>query len=286
MPDTFAAVNHREGCVRSVDGTELLEQAWAPEEPLAVVCLVHGYAEHSGRYEWPARFLARAGLAVQALDLRGHGRSEGRRCYVSDFHDYLSDVDAVLRRAAQSWSGLSVFLMGHSLGGLISTCFAIERDTGLAGLVLSAPSVMLGSDFPPLKARLAELMGRMLPTFPTVRFPSESLSRDPDVVRGYREDRLVYQGRTPARTASEIIRAIRAVQERMHCIEMPLLVMHGSEDQIADIEGSRRLHEGIGSKDKTLSVYDGLYHEIMNEPEKSTVLGDVSDWMLARAVSR
>jgi alpha-beta hydrolase superfamily lysophospholipase len=282
VPNAVADVNHREGRVRSADGTELFEQSWAPSEPRAVICLVHGYAEHSGRYDSTALFLAQAGFAVQALDLRGHGRSAGRRCFVSDFHDYLSDVDAVLQRAARSWPDRRTFLMGHSLGGLISVYFAIESGEGLSGLVLSAPSVRLGSDFSPLKARIAELLGRALPNFPTVRFRSESLSRDASVVQGYRADRMVYQGRTPARTASEIIRAIRAVQERVHCIELPLLVMHGSEDQVADIEGSRRLHDCVGSEDKTLGIYDGLYHEIMNEPEKASVLGDVSAWLSAR----
>ncbi|MCK4408490.1 MAG: lysophospholipase [Candidatus Eisenbacteria sp.] len=282
MTNAAVVVHHREGRIRSSDGLLLFEQSWAPATPRAVVGLVHGYAEHSSRYDATARCLARDGYAVQTLDLRGHGRSEGKRCFVSDFREYLSDVDAVLQRAARSWPERPVFLMGHSLGGLIALLFVIERSVPLSGLILSAPSVRLGSDFSPFKARVSELLGRTFPGFPTVKFRSESLSSDENVVQAYRDDELVYRGRTPARTASEIIRTIRAVQERMHRIELPLLVMHGADDQVADVEGSRQLYEGARSADKSLRIYDGFYHEIMNEPEKAIVLGEISAWLNAR----
>jgi alpha-beta hydrolase superfamily lysophospholipase len=272
-------VSHRQGRLVSDDGRELFEQSWSPAEPEVALGLVHGYAEHSGRYDAAARHLADAGVAVQALDLRGHGRSDGKRCYVGDFREFLSDVDAMLLHASHAWTGIPLFLMGHSLGGLIAACYVIDRAPLLSGLVLSAPSVSLGDDFPLLRRRLAELAGRALPWLPTVRFPSESLSRDASVVEGYRADALVYHGRTPARTASEIIRAIRRVQERMEAIELPLLVMHGSRDQVADVEGSRMLHEHSSSCDKTLRVYEGLYHEIMNEPERESVLGELAEWL-------
>lgn len=276
-------VNHREGRLQSVGGVGLYEQSWAPAEPVAALGLVHGYGEHSGRYDAAARRLASSGVAVQAFDLRGHGRSEGKRCFVSDFREFLADVDAALLRASRAWPGTPLFLMGHSLGGLVAVYHVIERAPALSGLVLSAPSVLLGDDFPPLRRKLAEAAGRLLPGLPTVKFPSESLSRDASVVEDYRQDDLVYHGRTPARTASEIIRTIRLVQARMAAIELPLLVMHGSRDQVADVEGSRTLHERAGSPDKTLRVYEGLYHEIMNEPERESVFEELTAWLAAHA---
>jgi alpha-beta hydrolase superfamily lysophospholipase len=246
---------------------------------MAVLALVHGYGEHSGRYGASARHLAGRGVAVQTSDLRGHGRSEGKRCFVLDFREFLTDVDTLLELASRRWPRTPLFLMGHSLGGLIAARYTIERAPTLSGLVLSAPSVSLGDDFPPLRRKLAEIAGRVLPGLPTVKFPSESLSRDASVVESYREDDLVYHGRTPARTASEIIRSIRFVQERMGELALPLLVMHGSRDQVADVEGSRMLHERARSRDKTLRVYDGLYHEIMNEPERESVLGELAEWL-------
>jgi alpha-beta hydrolase superfamily lysophospholipase len=264
----------------------LFEQSWAPAEPKVVLGLVHGYGEHSGRYEAAARHLADRGVAVQAFDLRGHGRSEGKRCFVRDFGEFLTDVDAMLELAARRWPGTPLFLMGHSLGGLIASHYVIDRSPALSGLVLSAPSVSLGNDFPPLKRKLAEVAGGALPWLPTVRFPSDSLSRDASVVEAYRKDALVYHGRTPARTASEIIRSIHAVQERTAAIALPLLVMHGSQDRIADVEGSRMLHDRAGSSDKTIRVYEGLYHEIMNEPEREVVLAELATWLDSRAEAR
>jgi alpha-beta hydrolase superfamily lysophospholipase len=250
-------VEHRQGRVHTSDGLALFEQSWAPAEPGAVVVLVHGYAEHSTRYESTARRLARDGYAVQTLDLRGHGRSEGKRCFVRSFAEYLTDVEAALLVAERRWPDHPVFLMGHSMGGLISALLVIERAASLCGLVL-------------------------LPSFPTVRFRSESLSRDAGVVQAYRDDGLVFHGRTPARTASEIIRAIRYVQGRMDSIELPLLVVHGGRGQVAEVEGSRRLYASARSNDKSLRVYDGLFHEIMNEPEKAVVLEEISTWLGAR----
>ncbi len=280
-------VEHRQGRVRTSDGLALFEQYWAPTEPGAVVVLVHGYAEHSTRYEPTARRLAHDGYAVQTLDLRGHGRSEGKRCFVRSFAEYLTDVETALLVAERRWPDHPVFLMGHSMGGLISALFVIERAVPLCGLVLSAPSVMLGSDFSPLKASVSVVLGRVLPHFPTVRFRTESLSRDARVVQAYRDDGLVFHGRTPARTASEIIRAIRRVQGRMDRIELPLLVVHGGQDQVSEVEGSRRLYASARSDDKSLRVYDGLFHEVMNEPEKALVLEEISTWLGARTpVSR
>jgi len=272
-------VDHREGQVRSRDGRTLFEQSWASPEARAAVVLVHGYGEHSGRYAAAARFLAEAGCAVQAFDLRGHGRSEGTRCFVSHFRDYLRDVDAALAVAAELWPRLPVFLMGHSLGGLICALFVLETERELDGLVLSAPSIKLGADFNPVKSKMAELLGRPFPTLPTARFRAESLSRDPEVVRAYREDELVFHGRTPARTASEINRAMRFVRRTMHDIVLPLLMMHGSSDRVTDPDGSRLFYDSVRSKDKSFETYDGLYHEIMNEPEKTRVLTDVARWL-------
>jgi len=282
MAHAEAQVEHREGRARTSDGLTLFEQSWAAGEPGAVVVLVHGYAEHSTRYEPTARRLARDGYAVQTLDLRGHGRSEGKRCFIRAFAEYLTDVEAALLTAERAWPDRPVFLMGHSMGGLISALFVLDRTVPVSGLVVSAPSVMLGRDFSPLKASVSEVLGRVLPSFPTVRFRAESLSRDAGVVQAYRDDRLVFHGRTPARTASEIIRAIRSVQGRMDRIELPLLVVHGGQDQVADVEGSKRLYERARSDDKSLRVFDGLYHEIMNEPEKASVLEEISTWLGAR----
>lgn len=243
--------------------------------------MVHGYGEHSSRHGQTASFLAGNGCAVHTFDLRGHGRSRGKRCAVRTFDEHLCDLDVSLRRARRTWPDAPVFLLGHSLGGLICVLFVIERKPALSGMMLSAPSVRLGKHFSTFKVNASLLLGRLLPDFPMVRFPTASLSRDPEVVRAYRSDPLVYHGRTPARTASEIIRAVRRAEARFDRIDLPLLVMHGGRDQVADIDGSRQLHARARSEDKQLRIYDGLFHEILNEPERASVLTDLTAWLNA-----
>lgn len=152
----------------------------------------------------------------------------------------------------------------------------------LSGLILSAPSVKLGLDSSEFEARVSLVLGRLFPYLPMVRFRNSSISRDSTVVQSYETDALVYHGRTPARTASEIIRAIRRVQQNGERITIPLLVIQGSRDQVADIRGSRELCALARSADKRIRICDGVYHEIMNEPERASVLGETSDWLDAR----
>lgn len=244
--------------------------------------MVHGYGEHSSRHAETASLLAEDGYAVHTFDLRGHGRSRGKRYAVRLFDEHLDDLEVSLSRARGERPDAPAFLLGHSLGGLISVLFVIEREPELSGMILSGPAVALGRRFSALKVIASLLLGRVLPSFPMVRFPAASLSRDPEVVRSYRNDPLVHHGRTPAGTASEIIRAVRRAEARFERIGLPVLVMHGGEDQVADVEGSRRLHARARSRDKQLRIYEGLFHEILNEPERASVLADLKAWLHSR----
>jgi acylglycerol lipase len=245
----------------------------------AIVVLVHGFAEHSARHAPAALHLARRGYAVQLFDLRGHGRSQGKRCFVRAFDEYLDDTEAVLLRARRRWSGKPAFMVAQSLGGLIASLCVVDGRSELSGLVLSAPAAKLGRDYSAFKIGASLALGRALPHLPMFRLKSSSICRDPAVVRAFGEDELVYHGRTPARTASEIIRAIRRLQGSAERICIPLLVMHGSLDQVADIDGSEALYERAKSSDKILRVYDGLWHEVMHEPESAMVLQELSNWL-------
>ncbi len=274
---------HGEGFFQARDGLQLFEQYWRPDTPRAVVVIVHGYAEHSSRYASVAADLAENAYCVFAFDLRGHGRSQGPRCFVRRFDEYLNDLEDALVRVRCMWPGAQVFLLAHSMGGLISTLFVIREKPRLAGMILSAPSLVLGDDFPPYKVRLALLLSRFFPRLPTFCIQSSSLSRDEQVVRQYREDGLVYHGRTPVRTAAEIIRATHEVQGRMEEIDLPLLIVHGGDDRLSNIAGSRKLYANSRSTDKLFKVYAGAYHEVMNEPEKDAVFAEMSAWLNGRA---
>ena len=274
---------HEEGFFQARGGLRLFEQYWQPDKPRAVVVIVHGYAEHSSRYASVAADLAGNDYSVFAFDLRGHGRSQGARCFVKRFDEYLSDLGEALSRARRMWPGKQVFLLAHSMGGLISTLYVTRENPGLGGIILSAPSLMLGNDFSPFKIRLVLFLSRWLPRLPTFHLKSSSLSRDEQVVRHYQRDEFVYHGRTPVRTAAEIICATREIQGRMERIDLPLLILHGGDDRMSDAAGSRKLYANASSTDKQLKVYDRLYHEVMNEPEKDAVLEKISSWLNERA---
>ena len=241
---------------------------------------MHGYAEHSGRYLHAAEYLVRSGYAVYAFDLAGHGRSEGKRAFVWSFDEYLVDVEQTLSRARERAAGKRFFLLGHSLGGAIAALFAIEKRPGLAGLILSGPYLKLTGDIPPLRLKLALIFGTILPNLPVAKkIDSSLLSRDPVVAERYDKDPLVYHGMMKAREAAEIIRAVKRIQAEMEAVTLPLLILHGSGDRLADIEGSKEFYRGAGSTDKTLKIYEGLYHEVLNEPEKERVLADIAAWL-------
>ncbi len=263
----------------SQGGLELFEQWWRPEgAPRAVVVLVHGYAEHSGRYDYAANFLAERGYAVEALDLRGHGRSEGRRAVVGSMNEYLIDLGHFLRIVRERHPGAPMFLLGHSMGGCIATLYTITRKPSLEGLVLSGPAI--GGMTPPLPLRIGvSLLAKVKSEAGTVPFRADSISRDPKVVSSYVADPLVYTGKMKAGLAAAFLRATARIGRDMEEVELPLLVMHGTADTAAPPRGSEELYARANTHDKTLKLYEGLYHEIFNEPERDEVLGDLAAWL-------
>jgi alpha-beta hydrolase superfamily lysophospholipase len=257
-------------------------QAWLPEEPRAVVVIAHGAGEHSGRYEHVARRLVDAGYAVYALDHRGHGRSQGRRALVDRLDNAVADVRGLLGVARAAHPGLGIFLLGHSMGGAIALAFAIRHQDELSGLALSGPVAALEAASPALRLA-ARALSVLTPGLGVFAVDSSLVSRDPEVVRAYREDPLVFHGKLPARTVAELAAAVERFPAQVPGIRIPLLVMHGTADALAPVAGGTMVHERAGSADRTLHLYEGLYHEILNEPEQERVLSDLVAWLDARA---
>lgn len=273
-------VPYNKGMFNGHDGFRLFERWWQPTgEAKAAVVIIHGYAEHSERYNHVAVYLTNNRYAVYTFDLRMHGRSGGVKAYVKTFDDYLSDVDIFLKKVRSGIGDKPVFLLGHSMGGTIATLYVIQHKNVLRGLMLSGPALKLGEDIPPILIKLSGFIGKILPHLPTIKLDCSAISKDPEVIRKYDTDPLVYRGGTPARTGAELVRAINMIQERMSEITLPILIMHGTADRLANVDGSRQLYERARSKDKTLKLYDGLYHEILNEPEKDVVLRDIVAWL-------
>lgn len=276
---------------RSPDGRQTLlpsaslrlaMQYWLPnDDPRAVVVLLHGYGEHSGRYGHVADALTNVGAAVYAYDQRGYGRSEGQRAYVEDFDVYLDDLTYALQ-APMLPSDVPRFVMGHSMGGLVALRHALLRDPEVDGLILSAPAIEINPDLAPFLRRIAQWIGRVAPRLPTVRSPEGGISRDPDVVAHAEADPLNYHGPVRARMGAEMLRAGNEVKEQLDALTLPFLVLHGTDDALTDPMWSQHLYDRAASDDKTIHLYEGLYHEVHNEPERDRVLSDLADWIAER----
>ncbi len=239
---------------------------------------MHGYAEHSGRYEEMAEWFAERGAAVHAYDQRGHGRSGGTRCHVGRFEEFLDDLAVVLSSVQEQHADVPVSLIGHSMGGLITLAFLAERKPMIASAVTSGAALSLGA-VSPLRVALARVARRLLPrlAFGSGLDP-QGLSRDPEVVRRYLEDPLIHRSMT-ASLGAELLAAAPRTAARAGQVGVPLLMLHGGADPLCAAGGSRSFRAGVKSAGSALHIYPELRHEIFNEPEREAVWQDVLTWL-------
>lgn len=280
-------MHHATGTLRAHDGLPLFTRRWWPDaDARAVVLLVHGVGEHSGRYAYPAAHLLLNRIAVLAYDHRGHGHSEGLRVHVERFGEFVDDLAVAVAWAHEERGDRPLFLLGHSLGGLIVARYLVDHAADrLAGVILSSPALQIPSDLSPLLQRIAGPVSRFLPRLRTTRLDLAHLSRDPAVARAYAEDPLCDTGGVRARLGHEVLETTRLVRRHPEAFTRPLLLYHGTADRITDPGGSRWLYAQAPAEDKTLHLYDGFYHETHNEPERERVLDDLVDWIEARSPS-
>jgi acylglycerol lipase len=272
---------HEEGRFDGVGGLEIYWQAWLPEgAPHAIVTIAHGGAEHGGRYAWTADQLTARGYAVYAIDHRGHGRSGGPRAYVDRVDNAVADLHTLSGIARERYPELPVVLLGHSMGGLIALSYALRHQDELAGLVLSAPLAVLEAN--PASRVAVRTLSAVAPRLPIYKIDGTTVSRDPEVVRAYDSDPLNHRGMLPARTVGEIAATVATFADRLPELRLPILTVYGSGDRLVDNAGSALVDERSGSDDSTLIAYDGLYHEVLNEPERDRVIADVAGWIDAR----
>ena len=261
-------MTHATSTLAGAGGQQIFWQSWSPGvQARGVVVIVHGFGEHSDRYEHVARRLVAEGYATYALDHRGHGRSEGPRAVIDRLAGAVSDIDRLVVLAGDAHPGLPVFMLGHSMGGLLAVQYALEHRDRLTGLLLSGALAAL--DAAPAPARLiARMLSVVAPGAGLIALDASLVSRDPQVVAAYRADPMVHHGKLPARTVAELMAAGQRFPERVPQITVPTLIMYGSEDRLCPPSGSVMLGERIGAADMTVTPYEGLYHEILNEPEQ------------------
>ena len=267
----------------AADGLRLHVRRWlTTESSRAVVIVVHGIVEHSGRYADMAAALNQAGMNVWAPDNRGHGRSAGSRVWVDRFDRYAEDLSIVIAEARVSHPNLPLFLFGHSMGSLIVLRTASLLDDKPAGTILSAPPISVADGLFPWLRSLAAFGSRCFPWLRLVRMGGKRLSRDPNVVSDFRSDPLVFHGRIPTRTGAEVLRVGEDVGQRASQITQPLLVLQGTADAVVSASATEEFYQATGSGDKTIRLYPGLYHDLPREPEKEEICREITSWIAQR----
>ncbi len=277
------ATTRSERSFDGVGGVRIVYDVWAPDTPArGVVVLCHGYAEHARRYDHVAQRLGEAGLVTYALDLRGHGRSGGKRVYLRDISEYTGDFHSLVGIAAAEQPDLGRVVLGHSMGGGVVFAYGAEHPDDYIAMVLSGPAVYAQDAVSSIMINVAKVVGSVLPGLPVEKLPTDAVSRDPEVVAAYNADPMVHHGKLPAGIAKALLGVGETMPQRASALTAPLLVVHGEQDKLIPVEGSRRLMECVASTDSHLKVYPELYHEVFNEPERALVLDDVTSWIEAK----
>jgi len=265
----------------SAKGLRIFYRSWQPPTaPRGVVVIVHGFNSHSGYYLWTAEQLVAKGLAVYALDLRGRGQSDGERFYVQDFAEYVADVDGAVQIARANHAGLPIFVLGHSAGGVVSCLYTLEHQHELAGLICESFAFQVPA--PDFALAVFKGLAHVAPHAHVLHLKNEDFSRDAAVVAAMNADPLIAHETQPTQTVAEMVRADERLKQAFPTFTLPLLILHGTHDKATRPAGSQQFFDNAGSTDKTLKLYDGGYHDLLNDTGKSLVMGDIAQWLQQR----
>ncbi len=264
--------------IESCGGLKISFRAWTSSgRPSGVVVIVPGFNSHSGYYDWVAEQLGKQGLSVYALDLRGRGKSDGERYYVDRFADYVCDVATLVASAKSREPGLPIFVLGHSAGGVVSCLYAIKHPSELSGLICESFAYRLPA--PDFALAVLKGLGRVAPHAHVLRLKNEDFSRDPAVVKAMDADPLIANETQPTQTLAEMVRADERLTREFPLFSMPLLILHGTGDKAAKSSGSQFFYDTAGSTDKTLKLYEGHFHDLLNDFGKEAVIADIESWI-------
>lgn len=265
-------------------GGEIFVRSWnGAGQSRGVVVIVPGFNSHSGYYQAAGASLAEKGFSTFALDLRGRGRSDGERYFVNDIEDYTDDLDVVLKLARARTAGVPVFLLGHSAGGVVSCIYALEHQAQLSGLICESFAFQVyAPDF-----ALAVLKGisHIAPHAHVLKLPNKDFSRSAGAVEAMDSDPLVAHEVQPTSTVAAMVRADERLKAGFPGITLPLLILHGTADKVTKPGGSQLFYDEAGSRDKTLKLYEGAYHDLLNDNDRDQVMSDIVGWIEAHAAA-
>lgn len=267
--------------IRGANGLAIFVRSWRPEgAPRAIVAICHGVNSHGGYYGWAAAQLVESGLAVYALDLHGRGQSDGERFYIENIEEYVADVDALINLARTREPSIPTYLLGHSAGAVISCVYALEHQEKLAGLICESFAFQVAA--PDIALSVVKGLARIAPHTQLHRLKNVEFSRDPDVVRAMNADPLIDKEIQPTKTVSELVHATERLRREFPRIKVPVLILHGTADKVARPAGSQFFYDTAGSTDKTLKLYEGHVHDLLNDYDREVVMTDIKSWILSR----
>ncbi len=262
-------------------GLEIFVRSWRPAGVAkAAVVICHGVNSHSGYYIWTAQQLVARGLAVYALDLHGRGQSAGERFYLESMKDYVDDVDAVVNLATSREPGAPIFLLGHSAGGVVSCTYALEHQKKLDGLICESFAFQVAA--PDFALAVVKGLAHVAPHIHVLKLKNEEFSRIPEVVDAMNSDPLIDGEVQPTQTVAELVRADERLKQEFPFITLPVFILHGTADKVTNPKGSQLFYDTAGSSDKTLKLYDGHVHDLLNDLGKETVIADIIQWVEQR----
>jgi alpha-beta hydrolase superfamily lysophospholipase len=271
----------REEDFQSLGGVRIHMREWLPEgAPRAVVVICHGVNSHGGQHAWTAEQFVARGFAVYAVDLRGRGQSEGERFYVEDIGEYVADIGGLIGIAKARHPGLPVYLLGHSAGGVVSCSYALDHQDEIDGLVCESFAFQVPA--PGFALAAIKGLSHIAPRLGVLTLKMKDFTRDPEALKALEADPLTKDESQPAMTVAALVRADERLHESFEQITLPVLILHGTEDHATVCRGSEYFHEHAGSADKTLKIYEGHYHDLLNDIGKEAVFADIAGWIEAR----
>jgi acylglycerol lipase len=262
-------------------GLKIFYRAWKPSgAPKAVVVMCHGVNAHSGQQVWAGGQFADAGYAVYAADLPGRGRSEGKRFFTTSIMTYVATVAKMIETAKAANPGKAVFLLGHSAGGVTSTTYALDNQDKIAGLICESFAYRVWA--PDFALPILKFLGKVAPGLPVLKLPMQAFSRDPAAVQALLADPLTKNEQQPAATVGAFVTAGERLHREFSKITLPVFIIHGTADKATVPAGSQEFFDKASSKDKTLKLYDGHFHDLLNDVGKEGVMADIIAWIAKR----
>jgi acylglycerol lipase len=264
--------------LESKGGVGVFIRSWRPAgQARGVVVIVPGFNAHGGYYLWVADRLTALGLAVYAVDLRGRGKSDGERFYVRSITDYVADVAVTVDTARARTPGLPVFMLGHSAGGVVACLYTLDHQAELAGLICESFAFQVPA--PDFALAVFKGLSHVWPHAHVLHLNNAFFSRDPVVVAAMDADPLIAHEAQPTQTLAELVRADETLKKSFPSMTLPLLIMHGTADKATRPAGSQLFFDTAGAADKTLKLYAGGFHDLLNDLDKETAMADIAAWL-------